>query len=83
MMYPEVVNRLAHLPDDQAKKAVYYWNSTYRSGLGSKYSLANFIGSEANSGGINDPFINLMSSKHYAPALGKLKKVGMGETKIS
>jgi hypothetical protein len=71
MMYPEIVNKLAHIPKQQVKYAAYYWNSTYMSGA--KKSLYYFI---ANEWGSND-----WLSGHYAPALGALNKAGVGGKK--
>ena len=60
--FPEVVNKIAHLSDDYAKKAAYYWDATYKDGVG--MGLYKFIYEEHNSG------------EFYQPALGKLKKLG-------
>ncbi|GEM_PF-5917570 len=59
--YPEIVNKLAHMSDEYVRKASYYWDMTYKTGVGS--GLYKFIYNEMDSG------------THYAPALGKLKKL--------
>lgn len=76
--YPEIVNKLAHMSKDHVKKASHYWHNTYKAGTG--LTLAQFIGQEDESGGINDGA--MFSSGFYKPALGALKKAGYPETKI-
>lgn len=77
--YPSIVNKLAHLPKEHVKKASHYWHNKYKPGTG--LTLAQFIGQESDSGGVNDPSW-LYTEGDYLPALGALKKAGYPETKI-
>lgn len=59
--YPAIVNKIAHMSDEYARKAAYYWDATYKMGEGC--GLYGFIQNEWFDDG-------------YSPALGKLKKLG-------
>lgn len=65
IVYPEIVNKLAHLSKEHVRYAVYYWKDRYKSGVGK--SLYNFIKDEWGA----ESFLGIGGD--YEPALGAIR----------